>query len=77
MHDAHDLQRANRLIIYGALWHVIGCGPLYFVMLRSQMGIGDPNPNPVLFGILAGVSFFPSLIVIGFGIYLKWKGKSA
>jgi hypothetical protein len=70
-------QRANRLLLYGILWHLVGCGPLYYVTLRSKMGIGDPNPNPVLFGIMAGVSFLPSLIVIAFGIYLKWKRNSA
>ena len=77
MIDENPEQRANLLLIVGTLWHLVGCGPLYYVTLRSKMGIGDPNPNPVLFGILAGVSFLPSLVVIGFGIYLKLKKKSA
>ena len=77
MNDDNPAQRANLLLIFGTLWHLVGCGPLYYVMLRSKMGIGDPNPNPPVFGILAGVSFLPSLLVIGFGIYLKFKKKSS
>ena len=60
-------QRGRRLLKIGVIWHVVGCGPLYAVILLSSMGIGDPNSNPVGFGILAFFSFWPSLglIVIG------------
>ena len=70
-------QRGDRLLKIGAVWHVLGCGPLYFVILRSKMGIGDPDPNPVLFGMMAGVSFLPSLVVMAIGLFQKLKGKSA
>jgi hypothetical protein len=48
---------------------VIGTGPLAGVMLAAKVGIlDDPNPNPVYFGILAGFTFWPSVLLIVIGV---------
>ena len=48
---------------------IIGSGPLFFVMLFAKIGIlDDPNPNPIIFGLMAMITFWPSLILILIGI---------
>ncbi|MBI3406100.1 MAG: hypothetical protein HY046_11660 [Acidobacteria bacterium] len=58
------------------IWHILGCGPLYAIILLSKMGVGDPDPNPIFPGILLGVSFLPSLALMAFGVFLM-KSKSS
>jgi sulfite exporter TauE/SafE len=69
------VQRGKRLLKIGLLWHLIGCGPLYAVLLLSKLGIGDPDPNPVFLGIVAGLSILPSLIVMGIGVNLTRQSE--
>ncbi|MDA0313874.1 MAG: hypothetical protein O2829_01050 [Bacteroidetes bacterium] len=46
----------------GLFFLVLGTGPLAMVMFAAKLGFGnDPNPNPVILGILAGLTFYPSL----------------
>ncbi len=71
------VQRGRRLLKIGLLWHLIGCGPLYVILLLSKMGFGDPDPNPIFLGMLAGLSFLPSLIVMGFGVRLFRQSERA
>jgi hypothetical protein len=47
---------------------VVGSGPLLLTILFAALGFtDDPNPNPIGFGLMAFLTFWPSvaLIVIG------------
>ena len=56
---------------------IFGSGPLLSVMLFSKMGIlNDPNPNPIIFGLMAMITFWPSLILIFIGIILQLSIKN-
>jgi len=50
---------------------VVGSGPLLLVILLASLGFGDPNPNPVGFGILAFFTFWPSIGLIIAGLILS------
>jgi len=53
----------------GLLLLVVGTGPLVAILLAAQLGITkDPNPNPIGPGILALLTFWPSLIMILVGV---------
>ncbi|WP_353265319.1 hypothetical protein [Gemmatimonas sp.] len=57
---------------------VVGTGPLVSIMVAAGLGItDDPNPNPVLFGMLAGFTFWPSLGLIALGIWRVRKSSTA
>ena len=61
--------RWSRLLWIGIILLIAGCGPLIAVMAMAATGLTqDPNPNPVGFGILAGVTLWPSLGLIAIGI---------
>jgi hypothetical protein len=68
----------SRLVRIGLVGLVLGTGPLVTVVLLAEHGHGlfgirpDPNPNPVGFGILAGLTFWPSVIAIAVGV---WKTR--
>ena len=41
---------------------VLGVGPLLVIIVAASLGLtSDPNPNPVGFGILAGLSLWPAV----------------
>lgn len=41
---------------------LLGSGPLLLIILFAKLGLTkDPNPNPVLFGIMAMLTFWPGL----------------
>lgn len=66
------VQRACSLWLFriGLVLFVFGSGPLLAVIGASKIGLtSDPNPNPVLFGILAMVTFWPSLLMMGLGLW--------
>ena len=49
----------------GLLLLVIGSGPLVAINLAAKPGLtSDPNPNPVGLGIMAGLSLFPSPVMM-------------
>ena len=55
--------------IGGALLFLIGTGPLLAIIALARLGwTRDPNPNPVGCGILAFLTFWPSvvLMLVGF-----------
>ncbi len=64
------------LVRAGLLLLAIGTGPLVGYVLLAKYGHGalgvtpDPNPNPVMFGILAMLTFWPSVIMIGIGVLM-------
>jgi MFS superfamily sulfate permease-like transporter len=70
--------KKNILLIIGVVLLVIGSGPLIITMGLAALGFGDdPNPNPVIFGIMAGLTFWPSIILIGIGLYRNYKKSSS
>ncbi len=60
----------SRLVQVGLALLVLGSGPLVGVMLYARLGFyHDPDPNPVFLGMLAGLTFWPSVILVGLGIW--------
>jgi hypothetical protein len=60
---------ANRLFKIGFWMFVLGSGPLLAILALASIGLWpDPDPNPVGPGLLAFLTFWPSviLLVIGF-----------
>ena len=54
----------------GIVCLIIGTGPLASIMGAARLGLtDDPNPNPVLQGMLAGLTFWPSVGLIAIGIW--------
>jgi hypothetical protein len=47
---------------------VFGTGPLLVIIAAAKLGFGDPNPNPIGCGILAFLTFWPSIILMILGI---------
>jgi hypothetical protein len=63
------------LLWIGLVLLILGSGPLVAsgAYLKWQ---GDPNPNPVGWGILAGLTFWPSVILIAVGLIqgvVRWR----
>ena len=62
----------------GLLLLGVGTGPLLIVILAAQLGLTrDPNPNPVGFGILALLTFRPSVLLIVVGIVRTRRKRRA
>ena len=55
--------RISRLFWAGLILLVLGIAPLLAVILFSR----DPDPNPIGFGLLAFVTFWPAIIMIVVG----------
>lgn len=67
----------NKMFLTGFILFVIGSGPLLVIMLAAKMGLtADPNPNPILFGLMAGLTFWPGLILMGIGAYRVKKSTT-
>ena len=67
--------KAAWLIGSGLVLLVVGSGPLAFAILTSS----DPNPNPVLQGMLAGVTFTPAIILLICGLVVlanHWRRRA-
>ena len=48
---------------------LLGSGPLLLVIVLASLGLTkDPNPNPVGFGILAFLTFWPGIILMLVGL---------
>ena len=74
----------SRLFFAGAALFVLGTGPLLAVIALAGLGLTkDPNPNPIGFGLLAAITFWPSLVLMVLGIVTtarqrRWeRGASA
>jgi hypothetical protein len=64
------------MLLLGVLGLLAGTGPLVGVLVAAKMGwTADPNPNPVGFGILAFLSFWPSVLLLALGIGFRVSGK--
>ena len=62
--------KLNLPIKIGVLLLVIGTSPLLIVILTDTLGIID-DPNPVGFGIMFFITFWPAIILIIIGIIKK------
>ncbi len=59
---------ANRLFKTGFWLFVLGSGPLLAIIMLAGIGLWpDPDPNPVGPGLLAFLTFWPSLICMVIG----------
>jgi hypothetical protein len=66
-HPARPKFRLSRTFWIGLILFILGSGPLLTVILLAWLGATkDPNPNPVGFGILAFLTFWPSVILVIF-----------
>jgi hypothetical protein len=54
----------------GLLLLVLGTGPLIAIIIAAELGLTrDPEPNPIGFGILAMLTFWPSVLLIAIGAF--------
>jgi hypothetical protein len=60
----------SRLVQVGLVLLILGSGPLVAVIGFARLGFyHDPDPNPVFLGMLAGLTLWPAVILIGIGIW--------
>ena len=60
---------ASKLVRVGLVLLVVGTGPLLAIIVAAKVGLWpDPNPNPVGFGMLAGLTFWPAVLCILIGV---------
>ena len=68
----------SKLFLVGLVMFVLGSGPLLLIIAAADLGLyHDPNPNPVGFGILAGLTFWPSLICMAVGVWRVRRRRAA
>ena len=65
----------NRTIQIGMALLIFGTAPLDIIILLSKLGIGDPNPNPIGPGLLAGLSFPAGIICLIAGLVQVVSGR--
>jgi hypothetical protein len=59
----------SKLFKAGAILLVLGTGPLVAIIAAASLGLTkDPNPNPIGPGLLAFLTFWPSIIIMALGI---------
>ncbi len=74
-----DLNRFRRsgYFIAGALLLVLGSGPLLVSIALTTLGMTkDPNPNPVGFGMLAVMTFWPGIALMLVGLARNVRRKT-
>jgi hypothetical protein len=55
----------SKLFRAGLILFVVGSGPLLLIMAAASLGLTrDPNPNPVGFGMLAALTFWPAIAMM-------------
>jgi hypothetical protein len=68
----------SKAFVVGLVMFLLGSGPLLFIIIAADLGLWpDPNPNPIGFGILAGLTFWPSLILMAIGVWRVRRGRVA
>ena len=64
----------SKMVRVGLGLFIFGCGPLLFIIAAASLGLWpDPNPNPVGPGILAFLTFWPSVICMALGGLRVWS----
>jgi hypothetical protein len=76
-HPPRPKFRLSRVFWIGLILFILGSGPLLTVILLAWLGVTkDPYPNPVGFGVLAFLTFWPSVILVIVGVvqsYTRYK----
>ena len=76
-HPPRPRFRLSRVFWIGLILFILGSGPLLTVILLAWLGVTkDPNPKPVGFGMLAFLTFWPSVILVIVGVvqsYTRYK----
>jgi hypothetical protein len=63
-------RRLPKLFWIGLGLLLAGTGPLFTLVVAADLGLTrDPNPNPIGFGMLAGLTFWPAVILIIAGLF--------
>jgi hypothetical protein len=63
--------RLPRVFWAGLILLVLGTGPLLTVILLARFGVTkDPDPNPIGVGILAFLTFWPSVVLVIVGLVI-------
>ena len=66
----------SRLVQVGLGLFVFGCGPLLFIIIAAAVGLWpDPHPNPIGLGLLAFLTFWPSVICVLVGVARVWRAR--
>jgi hypothetical protein len=61
--------RLSRLFWVGTILLIAGTAPLLVIVAMAALGLTkDPNPNPIGFELLAGITVWPSLGLIALGL---------
>ena len=59
----------SRWVRVGLGLFIFGCGPLILIIAAAAIGLWpDPNPNPIGPGLLAFLTFWPSVICLVIGV---------
>lgn len=67
--DSAPRLKFSRLLWIGLALLVLGTGPLLAIVAAASLGLlSDPNPNPIGPGLLAFFTFWPSVILIVWGL---------
>jgi len=67
--DSRPRFKFNRLFWIGLALLIVGTGPLLAIIAAAELGLlSDPNPNPIGPGLLAGITFWPALVLIVWGL---------
>ena len=72
------MSRLPKIFWIGVTLFVVGTGPLLAIILAAELGLTrDPNPNPIGPGLLAGLTFWPAVIMIIVGVVKKRRRPPA
>ena len=68
--------RDSKLIWAGVVILILGSGPLFGIIIAAKLSLThDPNPNPIAFCVLGGLTFWPGLALLLAGVLTVWFRK--